>query len=357
MRVVKLVAMFAASCGVFCGGVAQVRAQGLPPFEFNTHEAAIVDSSAQVLREIMTIPGKGIPASLLAKSEGIIIVPGMLKGGFVIGAKHGRGVVVVRDGNRNWQMPQFVTINGGSVGWQAGIQATDLVLVFMTKKSVQGLLTGKFTIGADASAAAGPVGREASAATDGRLQAEIYSYSRSRGLFAGLSVDGSKIDIDSNATAVFYRPQAELPAGQAAPVPASAMRLMQEIARYSTTTVDAAAAPINVAAAPVAAANLQAAPNQQVAREQLAAASQRLGAMVDVPWRNYLALPAETYGGPNMPALDGLEQALVKFQTVAGSPQYAALAARPEFKETLQLLQQMIAATPRPAITLPPPPQ
>ena len=351
MRVVKLVALVAASCGVLCGGASQARAQGLPPFEFNTHEAAIVDSSAQVLREIMTIPGKGIPASLLAKSEGIVIVPGMLKGGFVIGARHGRGVVVVRDQNANWQMPQFMTITGGSIGWQAGIQATDLVLVFMTKKSVQGLLTGKFTIGADASAAAGPVGREASASTDARLQAEIYSYSRSRGLFAGLSVDGSKISIDSNATAVYYRPQAELPAGQAAPVPASAMRLMQEIARYSTTTVDAADAPMNVAAAPAAA------PNQQVAREQLAAASQRLGAMVDVPWRNYLALPAETYGGPNMPALEGLEQALVKFQTVAGNPQYAALAARPEFKETLQLLQQMIAATPRPAIALPPPPQ
>ena len=357
MRVVKLVALVATCCGMVCGGASHARAQGLPPFEFNTHEAAIVDSSAQVLREIMTIPGKGIPASLLAKSEGIVIVPGMLKGGFVIGAKHGRGVVVVRDQNANWQMPQFITITGGSVGWQAGIQATDLVLVFMTKKSVQGLLTGKFTIGADASAAAGPVGREASASTDARLQAEIYSYSRSRGLFAGLSVDGSKISIDSNATAIYYRPQTELPAGQAAPVPASAMRLMQEIAKYSATTVDAAAAPMNVAAAPAAAPNLQAAPNQQIAREQLAAASQRLGAMVDVPWRNYLALPAETYGGPNMPAIEGLEQALVKFQTVAGNPQYAALASRPEFKETLQLLQQMIAATPRPAIALPPPPQ
>ncbi len=356
MQVVKLVALFTASYGVLCGGASQTRAQGLPPLEFNTHEAAIVDSSAQVLREIMTIPGKGIPASLLAKSEGIVIVPGMLKGGFVIGAKHGRGVVVVRDQNANWQMPQFITVTGGSVGWQAGIQATDLVLVFMTKKSVQGLLTGKFTIGADASAAAGPVGREASASTDARLQAEIYSYSRSRGLFAGLSVDGSKINIDGNANAVYYRPQTALPAGQAAPVPASAMRLMQEIAKYSATTV-AEAQPLNVAAAPAAATTLQTAPGQQAAREQLAAASQRLGAMVDVPWRNYLALPAETYGGPNMPALEGLEQALVKFQTVAGNPQYAALASRPEFQDTLRLLQQMIAATPRPAIALPPPPQ
>lgn len=356
MQVVKLVALFTASYGVLSCGASQARAQGLPPLEFNTHEAAIVDSSAQVLREIMTIPGKGIPASLLAKSEGIVIVPGMLKGGFVIGAKHGRGVVVVRDQNANWQMPQFITVTGGSVGWQAGIQATDLVLVFMTKKSVQGLLTGKFTIGADASAAAGPVGREASASTDARLQAEIYSYSRSRGLFAGLSVDGSKINIDGNANAVYYRPQTALPAGQAAPVPASAMRLMQEIAKYSATTV-AEAQPLNVAAAQAAAPNLQVAANQQAAREQLAAASQRLGAMVDVPWRNYLALPAETYGGPNMPALEGLEQALVKFQTVAGNPQYAALASRPEFQDTLRLLQQMIAATPRPAIALPPPPQ
>ena len=134
----------------------------------------------------MAIPGRQIPETLLAEAQGIAIVPNVIKVGFVAGIRWGHGVVMVRDAEGEWSLPQFVTLTGGSVGWQAGVQGTDVVLVFLTKKSVEGLWRGKFTIGADASVAAGPVGHDAAAATDARLRAEILSYSRSRGLFIGL---------------------------------------------------------------------------------------------------------------------------------------------------------------------------
>ena len=167
-------------------------------------ETVIVDDSRDVLNEIMAIPASGIPASLLANAQGIVIIPDLVKGGFVVGVRHGRGIVMVRDERGFWRPPSFVTLTGGSVGWQIGLQVTDIVLVFKTRSSVQGLLRGKFTLGADAAAAAGPVGREAAAATDAQLLAEIFTWSRSRGLFAGVSLDGSVLQIDQPANAAFY---------------------------------------------------------------------------------------------------------------------------------------------------------
>ncbi len=176
-------------------------------------QGAVIDLSTGVLREVMNTPGKGIPTKLLADAQGLVIVPDMIKGGFVVGVKHGKGVALVRDANGSWGLPQFVTINGASLGWQAGVQATDLILVFRTQKSVQGLLSGKFTIGADASAAAGPVGRDVQAATDVALKAEILSYSRSRGLFAGVSLDGSSLRMENADTTLYYQPPGGVPAG------------------------------------------------------------------------------------------------------------------------------------------------
>jgi lipid-binding SYLF domain-containing protein len=140
-----------------------------------SQEEVTVTSASQVLNEIMAIPSKQIPQAMLANAHGIAIVPNVVKGGFVVGVRYGKGLVVVRDGTGAWRPPMFITLTGGSLGWQAGIQATDLILVFKTQKSVQGLMSGKFTIGADASAAAGPVGRQASAATDAQLKSEILS--------------------------------------------------------------------------------------------------------------------------------------------------------------------------------------
>ena len=181
-----------------------------------------VQESGQVLGELVAIPGKQIPQQLLAEAQGVAIVPNVIKIGLVAGVRRGRGVVMVRDAQGQWTLPQFITLTGGSVGWQAGIQGTDVVLVFTTRKGVEGLLKGKFTVGVDAAATAGPVGRNAAAATDAQLKAEIFSYSRSRGLFLGASVDGSLLEIDPGAAAAFYGPP---PAAGPQLIPESAAKL------------------------------------------------------------------------------------------------------------------------------------
>ncbi len=144
---------------LWCGGAARAQYR----------ENVVVDDAREVIAEIMAIPANGIPASLLANAQGIVIVPDLVKGAFVVGARYGRGIVMVRDERGFWRPPSFVTLAGGSFGWQIGLQVTDIILVFKTRSSVQGLLRGKFTVGADAAAAAGPVGREAAAATDTEL--------------------------------------------------------------------------------------------------------------------------------------------------------------------------------------------
>jgi lipid-binding SYLF domain-containing protein len=166
-----------------------------------------VESAVDVLKDSTAIPEKGIPQELLKDAEAVAIIPDVIKAGFVVGGRFGRGVILVKDKDGNWSYPIFVSLTGGSIGWQAGAQATDVVLVFKTKKGVERILKGrdKFTLGGDAAIAAGPLGRQAAAATDVQLKAEIYSYSRSRGLFAGVSLDGSAIRVDHRADDAFYR--------------------------------------------------------------------------------------------------------------------------------------------------------
>lgn len=313
-------------------------------------EDAVVDSAREVLTQIMSIPGQSIPASLLARAEGVAIIPQMLKGGFIVGVRHGRGVVLTRDDARRWRLPMFVEITGASFGWQVGIQDTDLVLVFCTKRSLQNLMRGKFTIGASASAAAGPVGRDAEAATDARLAAEIYSYSCSRGLFAGVALDGAVLSVDNSGTDVYYRSAAALASqpGQPAPLPASAVRLQEQLARYSPSPAQppAAGKPSSV--------------DPQALRRQVADASQNLAAILDPAWRAFLALPAEIYSGDRLPAPDGLRRARERFATVASDPRYQSLAARPEFQTTWTLLRQYCDVTLPAAnqtLSLPPPPR
>ncbi len=195
-----------------------------------TVEDDIVYSASQTLNEIMRIPARGIPRSLLKQAHGIAIIPDLLKGGFIVGVRHGKGVVIAKNKNGDWQGPYFVKLTGGSVGFQAGVQATDVVLVFMSQKSVTGLMRGKFTIGGDVSVAAGPIGRQAAAATDGKLRAEILSYSRSRGLFAGVSIDGAVLSPDQRSTNAYYAPRPGQPQGT---VPASATKLMQQVLAYT----------------------------------------------------------------------------------------------------------------------------
>jgi lipid-binding SYLF domain-containing protein len=168
------------------------------------NEADRVESSISVLKEIQSIPEKTIPNVLLQKAYGIAIIPNVIKGAVGVGGRWGKGIMVVKTDNGTWSPPSFITLGGGSIGFQFGGQSTDFVLVFRTKQSVDGIASGKLTIGADASATAGPVGRNAQLNTDAQLKSEIVSYAMSRGLFAGVSIEGTSLSIDDDANAEFY---------------------------------------------------------------------------------------------------------------------------------------------------------
>lgn len=161
--------------------------------------------AAQVLDEVMAAPDKAIPLSVLEKAEGIAVFPGLLKGGLGIGAQRGHGILSVRDKKTGtWSNPAFLTITGGSFGAQIGLQAIDLVLVINNQRGLEQLIKNQFKIGADAGVAAGPVGRDASASTDIQMRAQILSYSRARGLFAGVTLNGSTIRQDRDANERVY---------------------------------------------------------------------------------------------------------------------------------------------------------
>ena len=160
--------------------------------------------ATDVFTEIMKTPDKGIPEDLLSKCECIGIVPGLKKAGLGIGGKYGKGVVMCRKPDRSWTAPAFITIEGGSVGFQIGFTQIDVVMLFMNRKGVDKLIGDKFTIGADASAAAGPVGRQTSAQTNIRMDAEILTYSRAKGLFAGVALDGATLRPDKDDIRDFY---------------------------------------------------------------------------------------------------------------------------------------------------------
>ncbi len=165
---------------------------------------ARAQNAVKVLNEIMQAPDKAIPRDLLRDAKAIAVIPDMLKVGFVFGGRRGEGLISVKSPDGTWSNPSFITMTGGSIGFQAGVSSTDVVLVFRTQHGVDSIVRGKFTLGADASAAAGPVGRTAHASTDGQLKAEIYSYSRSRGLFAGVALDGAALRVDYDANAAVY---------------------------------------------------------------------------------------------------------------------------------------------------------
>lgn len=162
-----------------------------------------LQASATVLNEIMAAPDKGIPSDILSSAKCVAVVPSLLKGGFVVGGAHGRGMATCRTAT-GWSAPAPLTTTGGSIGLQIGGQAVDLVMVIMNDRGMQALLTSKFKLGADASVAAGPVGRHTEGSTDWKLRAEVLTYSRARGLFAGISFNGAVIKQDEDATREVY---------------------------------------------------------------------------------------------------------------------------------------------------------
>ena len=178
---------------------------GVVPLSAQTEEAKRIAESTRVLAEIMDAPDAAIPGSVLENAEAIAVFPSTLKAGFIFGGHRGRGVISARlEGTSGWSVPAFLTLTGGSFGLQIGCQSVDVVLLIMNRRGLEKLLQSEFKIGGDASAVVGPLGRDLEASTDILLQAEILSYSRTRGLFAGVSLEGSTIRADRDANERFY---------------------------------------------------------------------------------------------------------------------------------------------------------
>ena len=201
-----------------------------------TKTAERLDDSAALFTEIMGAPDKSIPQDLLDKSQCIVLVPGLKKGAFVFGGKYGRGFAMCRNSSgQGWGPPAAIRIEGGSFGIQIGFSSSDVILLVMNERGMQKLTTSKFTIGADATAAIGPVGRNATAQTDAMMHAEILSWSRSRGAFAGASLDGATLrnDLDENQALYNQRWTSKQILGSGAAIPAAAQKLVSELNKYS----------------------------------------------------------------------------------------------------------------------------
>jgi lipid-binding SYLF domain-containing protein len=319
-----------------------------------TREDLVVTNAITVLEQFMRLPTKRIPGPLLRDAQAIAIIPNVIKGGFIVGIRHGNGVFLGRTAEGGFGAPRFISLTGGSVGFQAGVQSSDVILVFRTAQSVQNLMQGTFTLGVDAAAAAGPVGRQASAATNAQLNAEVWSYSRSRGAFVGVSLDGSALQIDSYADQLYYH----TPTGVAgAAWPPTAHKLVSLLDGYigvPSTTAVAATTAVNPTAIIRPAASV---PSQEVLRGQLAATAPHLyAALPDEKWRNYLALPRSIYFENQPVDTVALQNSVSHFDAVSRSSEYHLLASEPVFQQVYGLLKRYTASATAAGLSLPPPP-
>lgn len=178
----------------------------LGPSQAQTIEEARLTNAGAVLQAVTGGPGMMIPTEILSYAQGVAVIPGVLRMGLIFGGRRGRGVVTVRAEDGSWSNPAFITLTGGSVGAQIGVESTDIVLVFGSARSVRNIGRGKFTLGGDAAVTAGPVDRAARATTDMTFTSEVYAYSDSRGLFAGASLEGTRLSMDNDANNSFYPP-------------------------------------------------------------------------------------------------------------------------------------------------------
>lgn len=344
--------VFPAAVLAACSAWGQVEFRDRPVAQFGGD--AKVAESIDVLHEIMQISSSSIPRALLNDAQAVAIVPRVIKGSFIVGARRGEGVVLVRDSQGNWQAPVFVTLTGGNIGWQIGVQSTDVVLVFKTRTSVEQMLSGTLTIGADAAAAAGPVGRDAAIATDDKLKAEVYSYSRSRGLFAGVSLDGSVLKLDQAKTAAYYHPQGS---GQASQIPNSAMQLIQTLKGYMGENVSGLVANASPVTTPNGTAT-NTTDSAEMLRQQIATAANPLFRILDPSWQSYLALPGEIFAGGQHASEHALNDCIARYDAVIAGTQYQSLADRGEFRTVYELLKQYRSSlgTRSPIVGLPSPP-
>ena len=312
-------------------------------------EETTLNDSYRCLKEIMEIPVNSIPESLFEKADGVAIFPNLVKGSFVIGGQHGYGIFIVKNEEGKWEAPRFLSMSGGSIGFQAGIQAADVILIFCTPRSVKAALDGDFTIGADASVAAGPVGRQALASTNYEFNSELYSYSRSRGLFLGVAVDGCVLKIDEKTNRNYY----------ANGVPDPARNVVQLVASYvnksaqknepnpNVPIVDPAPetleAPNSVASQSpsLAPPPVEDAPmtDREAARVLLVPAHENLMKILDPEWQKWLALPPEAMTPGNTEVTPNLQSLYDRLEKVAADPKYAELTARPEFDRVRSLMK------------------
>ncbi len=311
--------------------------------------AEAVVESEQVLNELMAIPARQIPQALLAEAQGIAIIPNVIKIGFIGGARRGHGVVLMRDAEGEWSLPQFVILTGGSVGFQAGIQGSDVVLVFTTRKGVDGLMSGKFTIGVDAAASAGPIGRNAEIGTDATLRSEIYSYSRSRGLFLGVALDGSVLEVDHESHAAYYgSPTGQVPAR----IPKAAVDLRQYLTDLTPRTP--ATTPDSDTPAPKSSPRVI-----EGLRRSLVQNANDLHARLSPEWRSYLALPKEVYQAGTPPSEEIMQDTIKRYKTISTDSKYQDLAQHVEFQRTYEVLleyDKAVSST-HPTLNLPAPPR
>ncbi|MFO1465594.1 MAG: lipid-binding SYLF domain-containing protein [Steroidobacteraceae bacterium] len=206
-------------------------------------------TATEVLEDVQGMPDQRLPDLLLSRAYGIAIIPDVVKVGLTpVGGSRGKGVLMVRDKlDAPWSNPSFITLTGGNLGFMIGVQSSDIVLVFTTKSGIEGITGGKMTLGANASVAAGPVGRSGSAGTDLNFDSEIYSYARSRGLFAGAALDGTVLSIDKKSNAAFYGKSgvsaSEIFSGQSPAPPAAGQRFLDRLAQVTRTSVRSSPAP------------------------------------------------------------------------------------------------------------------
>ena len=308
---------------------------------------AVIAQASQLLTETMNQPLAKVPRAMIENAHGVAIIPNVVKGSFIVGARHGKGVLFVREPNGTWHAPVFITLTGGNIGWQVGVQSSDIILVFKTDRSIQGVLNGKLTLGADVAAAAGPVGRSGGIGTDGQLQAEIYTYSRSRGLFAGVSIDGSALQVDRIATGAYYQISS---INQTPVVPPAAQQLTETVAKYAEQIVQGSATP--------ASAKAVGASESEVVRGQIVQLAPALFELLDPQWKEYLGLPAWMFLGGAAPNTQEIKAILARYEAVAKDPRFSTLAARPEFQSVLSLLKhynETLVPT-KDSLQLPPPP-
>lgn len=231
IKMIKMCKLSAVALAVLCAMPSAGLAQ--------TKQDKIINNATEVLASVSGMPAKAIPEFLLKDASGVAIIPNVIRAGFIFGAQRGEGVLFVRREDKTWSPPAFLTIIGGSFGWQIGVESMDLILVFRNRRGIESLLKGSTTLGADASVAAGPLGRDATAATNLNLDASVFSYSQTRGLFVGLALNGAVMSIENAANCSYYQAQDITPqilfAGGNVRMPPAASDLVKQIYKWTRT--------------------------------------------------------------------------------------------------------------------------